>query len=681
MKTKLLQLLFILLLSQYGYSQKKVAIPFEIGTNGQKFTLTADKTNSSYTFVLEEGGNATSKKEFSMQTLSEDNFVFLFTGNIRKIDLTITSENADKKAKELYSIITNNNKVQPTLVAEYDYKNHIYNTDELRPKHKQPVVFKIININKLAHDILITENDVKIKDKYLDPDAEAAATIINQTKPPEEITSETTTLQIEAPDQLVKKFTDPKPTESTKSSAEKMLTDINANKSELQNKKNETERKITELFKIETDVAALENNKRQVQATDVSYDKKIADFETEIASKKALKPDSENELNNLQMEINNLSSKIEKQEIDLIVYNNSLINFRLLLSKINDKFHDVQMNLGNINRINTAYNNYINFIIVPTLTKEQYALYAEKICIVLKLDKRNEYYRYITEFETVYAQFNQQYDSFFNSDAYYKIIHEDQDATYSKLVKLNLENLKKEVERIHKIVNPSELRTKLHNVELFDNVLSGDNAFTVYSDPIQPFEDYLEFKVKISQNKNLGTSVLKEQDKVFTYTEYVRQSVRWDFSVGTVFDFGIKNQEFEIKKNETENTSKYQIIENNSTEYTPTIAGLLHTSFRSNSTFAFGISLGASVDVTQLNFSSLFPGVSLLIGKREKLIFTVGPALKRVKQLKAIYQTNTDYTEQLQAENVTSQQFKTGWFVGLSWNLTNEQKSKIIPKQ
>ncbi|MCA6423918.1 MAG: hypothetical protein IM568_14055 [Flavobacterium sp.] len=677
MRTKLIQLAFILFLTQYGYTQKKAEIPFEIGANGEKYLLKTDKSNSGYKFVLEQENNATSKKEFSMQMLSEDNFIFLFTGNLIKINSKISPAIANDKAKELYSIITNNNKDQPTLVAEYDYQKHVYSSDELKPKHKQPVVFKIININKLAHDILITENDVKIKDEYLDADTEAAATIISQTKPTEEITSETSTMQIEAPKKLVDDSKEK--TKLKNSDIEKLQNSINADKIKLQNKKNETERKITELFTIETDVAALENNKRLLQSNDKSYDKKIADFDANIATKNDLKPALNININELKKDVTELSLEIEKQEIELMRNNNNLINFKLLLSKINEKFNDIQMSLVNINRINAAYSNYINFIIIPTLTKDQYARYAEKICIVLKLDKRNEYYGYINEFEREYAQFNQQYNALFNSDVYYDVIHLDDNSAYSKLVKLNLENLKKEVERIHKVVNITELRTKLHNVELFDNVLSSDNAFTVYSDPIQPFEDYLEFKVKISQNKNLGTSVLKEQDKVFTYTEYVRQSVRWDFSVGTVFDFGIKNQEYEIKKNES--TSKYQIIENNSSEYTPTIAGLLHTSFRSNNMFAFGLSLGASIDLTNLNLNSFFPGVSLLIGKREKVIFTVGPAFKRVNQLKAIYQTNTDYTEQLQTENVTSMQFKTGWFAGISWNLTNKQKSKMIPQK
>jgi hypothetical protein len=595
-----------------------------------------------------------------------------------------TKEQIDKIKYAFIDSIKNSKKPkqpkQPTLVAVYDYLNNPkpgFITDELRPKHKQPVVLKIININKLAHNVLITENDVKIKDDYLDTDTEAAKTILDQTKPAELITSDTKSLNTEAPKEVVER--NDKNIQDIKGNIQSLQILIEFNKRKLWQVKEKLELNKTELATLESDLEKYNNSKRIESINEVPDQSKIVQLEKEINTKKKSISDLKIVKGELNDEVYYLNLKIEGAEIQLMTNNDNLKNFKLYLSKINEKFHDIQMNLVNINRINGAYTNYINFIIIPTLTKKQYADYASKICTIVDLEKRKEYYGYIKEFETTYVQFNQQYDSFFNSDAYYDIIHLDQNTSYSKLVKLNLENLKIEVERIYKIVNTTELRTKLHNVELFDNVLSGDNAFIVYSDPIQSFQDYLEFKVKITQNKNLGTSILTEQDKEFTYTEYVRQSVRWDFSVGTVYDFGIKNQEYEIKKNEA--TSKYQIVENNSTEYTPTIAGLLHTSFRSNSMFAFGFSLGASIDLTKLNFNSFFPGVSLLIGKKQKLIFTVGPALKRVNQLKAIYDTNTDYTEQLQTENVTSSQFKTGWFAAISWNLTNAQKSKIIPQK
>lgn len=93
--------------------------------------------------------------------------------------------------------------------------------------------------------------------------------------------------------------------------------------------------------------------------------------------------------------------------------------------------------------------------------------------------------------------------------------------------------------------------------------------------------------------------------------------------------------------------------------------------------FAFGFSLGASIDLTSLNLNSFFPGISLLIGKKEKTIFTVGPAFKKVNQIKSIYDTNTIYDTSIQVADITSEQFKIGWFVGISYNLTSKQKSKI----
>ena len=124
-------------------------------------------------------------------------------------------------------------------------------------------------------------------------------------------------------------------------------------------------------------------------------------------------------------------------------------------------------------------------------------------------------------------------------------------------------------------------------------------------------------------------------------------------------------------------TFKFEIIENNNSNYTPTIAGIIHTSFRSNSMFAFGLSLGVSINVTELNFNSFFPGVSLLIGKREKMVFTVGPAFKRVNQLKSIYKDAMILDEKIQLTELTSPQFKIGYFFGITYNLTSKQKSKI----
>lgn len=68
------------------------------------------------------------------------------------------------------------------------------------------------------------------------------------------------------------------------------------------------------------------------------------------------------------------------------------------------------------------------------------------------------------------------------------------------------------------------------------------------SNPVQLYRDYIEFKVKIKQNNELGSSVIKENDKDYTYIEYVRQGVRWDLSVGPLCDFGIKIKNTKYKR-------------------------------------------------------------------------------------------------------------------------------------
>lgn len=363
---------------------------------------------------------------------------------------------------------------------------------------------------------------------------------------------------------------------------------------------------------------------------------------------------------------------IIEYEFQLSLISNDIDNFKNQIIKLTQIYNQYLRNLQDINSINAAYNSYIDYIINPNLTHEQYSKDAKNICAILQLNKIGEYYSEIKKFDERYSNFIDNYNLIINDGIFQEIASTDE--SYSKLVKAKYDLMKKDVENIYKKVDISGLRKKLNNSEIINNVLSLEKSYDVISNPVQPLEDYLEFKVKIKQSRDLGNSILKNVDKDFIYMEYVRQGVRWDVSVGTVFDFGIKNQEFEVKKLMD---NSYEIIPNNNSDYTPTIAGLLHTSFRTNSMFAFGFSLGVSINVIDLNFNSFFPGMSLLIGKREKIVFTIGPAFKKVNQIKRIYEDNRTLASPIQIEDITSEQFKIGCFFGISYNLTTKQKSKI----
>lgn len=582
-------------------------------------------------------------------------------------DLKTSFNSSEKKLsqaqKTLDSIKTIYN--PPTLVVEYDFQTGTYTNAKLKPKHNQPVVLKIININKFANFVKIENNDVKISN-HLEPDETEAKAALENNKPSEAIIPKALGVSVPIPENVINMAKKTEKDQIDKSNIASQSSLETKNIAFLDNiAEKELELKINEFDLKKANDAIEEANKKL----------EVMNIDSLKSSYYKLKQDNIT----IQNELDNLNYERLKNQNELDKYGDFSRNFKNKTNKLTEKYIAFNSCLVNINRINAAYSSYIDFVINSNLTKIQYRDGATNICAILNYDKRTDYYIYVKDFEKKYSEFLSQYNETFNIDLFYEIIKIDE--SYANLVKLKFDNVKTEVEATNTLVNTSELRKKLNNVELIDHVLKQDNAFEVVSNPIQPLEDYIEFKVKITPNKDLGTSIIKQQvAKDFTYTEYVRQGVRWDFSVGTVFDFGIKNQEYEVKEGlSTDPTPKtiYNIVENNTSQYTPTIAGLLHTSFRSNSMFAFGFSLGASIDLTSLNLNSFFPGISLLIGKKEKTIFTVGPAFKKVNQIKSIYDTNTIYDTSIQVADITSEQFKIGWFVGISYNLTSKQKSKI----
>ncbi|MEN9910371.1 MAG: hypothetical protein RLZZ540_3530 [Bacteroidota bacterium] len=565
----------------------------------------------------------------------------------------------------------------PTLIVKYDFQMGAYITGKLKPKHNQPVVLKIININKFANFVEIVNNDVKISNN-LESDEEQVKAILENNKPSEEIIPKILNTEVTVSTKSGSNVTPPKDKISFNTALEEKIKKLVEQKSTQESLFNASSITIIDnqkALKTAKDNCEEESNKlkntQEESKTEIETNLKQLKQKLDEAEKKLLA--SEKNREDIQKKIDGINYEMNSIQKQLDIYGNISENFTKRTQKLLENYNNIQNCLIDVNRINAAYNNYVDFVINPNLTNSQYVNDLPKICIILDKDRTSEYQSFIKTYEKTYRTFITEYSDTFNSDLFYEITKNDK--TYADLVKLKFDNVKIEVETINTLVNTSELRKKLNNVELIDHVLKQENAFEVVSNPIQPLEDYIEFKVKITPNKDLGISVIKQQvPKYFTYTEYVKGGVRWDFSAGTVFDFGIKNQEYEVK---AITSSTYKIVENNTSQYTPTIAGLLHTSFRSNSMFAFGFSLGASIDLTSLNLNSFFPGISLLIGKKEKTIFTVGPAFKKVKQIKSIYDTNTTYDTQIAITDITSEQFKIGWFVGISYNLTNKQKSKI----
>jgi hypothetical protein len=165
--------------------------------------------------------------------------------------------------------------------------------------------------------------------------------------------------------------------------------------------------------------------------------------------------------------------------------------------------------------------------------------------------------------------------------------------------------------------------------------------------------------------------------------EYTRGGVRFDFSTGVVFNFGGNNNEYEIKDvfavEDGANVNKKEIVLTSKNDFTPMLSGMFHTSFRRSGMWAIGLTLGASLNVETFQLNSLFPGVSILIGKKQKFILTAGPSFRQVDVLKDNYETDTLYPigDFSDTSQLTSKQFKIGGFFGITYNLTQKQRGKF----
>nr|WP_315197695.1 hypothetical protein [uncultured Flavobacterium sp.] len=156
-----------------------------------------------------------------------------------------------------------------TLIAVYDFQTGIYTTDKLKPKHNQPIVLKIINVNKFANLVEITNNDVKISN-HLEPDEVEAKTALENNKLSEAIVTKKLEVEIKTPDRVIKK--------ADSLARKQKKTDITKNLESLEKHKNEL---LTEITKQQT--ALKENNKSLA----------IAGNQIDIDSKKSLAIDEQ----------------------------------------------------------------------------------------------------------------------------------------------------------------------------------------------------------------------------------------------------------------------------------------------------------------------------------------------------------------------------------------------------
>lgn len=368
--------------------------------------------------------------------------------------------------------------------------------------------------------------------------------------------------------------------------------------------------------------------------------------------------------------------------------NKLYVEYKKKLSALSHRF---QIYVYVINKINKSYNNYLEKINTPHLTydiykklyndsneKDETTDFFEKSAI---LNAEKHQGKYVTLNE--YLECKIGFKDFLNSKEIQDIIlalDKTGDKIASENIKKEIDEWKTYITKTDEDINNMNLHQKLNYVEIVNRILLSRGSYEYISEPIQAYGDYLSFDVDIKEKKKINDEyVIFNSNKKFSYKEFVTGGMRLDFGVGISLDFGYKDQNYSI--NEDNLGNKY-LLKSTQNDYNPKLVGLLHASKRSSTNTAFGFSLGTALDVANFDISSIYLGPSLLWGRSNKIIFTVGPSFNKIKEL------NPEFQKYINQEALPSNfnlddtkyvnNYKIGFFFAITYNLTNAQRKNFL---
>jgi hypothetical protein len=571
----------------------------------------------------------------------------------KEIDSTLSKRNTD--LAELNKL----NKSDTIKTILYDFKTKKYLNSNIRPIVGEPLIFKIQNINRLAYNINIKSDDVAIADEYFNPVIQNAIKNEEQTQVSKEIQQ---VKIISKPNLQTNNLINPKIDIISFKDAKKNI--------------QEYEQKI----KIKEDsIYLIENSIKNstIKISDLDQKKKISSlFEENQTIKDANIQEIELQKTNLNNQITTANTLKTKLFIDLdklkkeyqtkLVENSELYNLSMTFKNLNDSYYHLSKLSQELATIEKKYLDFRRSALNPLLDKD---LYEKDLNSFRFVNEIEIYEKQISDTELNYLKFYNDYNSAMSD---WNLLDKLTPDT-REIIRDRYQSIKFAVDELTQAINTKDLSSKLRRAKAINSVLKNNKAYEMSSSPIQPLEDYVTFEIEI-KNRDDQSQYEYNDERKFTYMEYTQGGVRFDFSTGVVFDFGNQPTTYQLTDADVNNNK--QIIGTSKNDFTPTLAGMFHTSFRRNGMWAFGLTLGASLNIETFQLNSLFPGISLLIGKKQKFVFTTGPAFKQVETLKSNYETDTPYNEASlpSSSDLTSKQFKIGYFVGITYNLTKEQK-------
>ena len=168
----------------------------------------------------------------------------------------------------------------------------------------------------------------------------------------------------------------------------------------------------------------------------------------------------------------------------------------------------------------------------------------------------------------------------------------------------------------------------------------------------------------------------------FDYSVPVKGNFKVNFSVGAAFMFGgLKEKDYHFDtplESLPNDDSSVKIIEKKgANNFMPAIAAYVHGYIKLGGWFTPALTVGLSTNPNDLTNASYFAGLSMICGQQSRLIFTLGRAASSINVIKPKYDINKSYSKKdflnIQESDLVKKGFKSGWFFGVSYNISNNR--------
>jgi hypothetical protein len=235
--------------------------------------------------------------------------------------------------------------------------------------------------------------------------------------------------------------------------------------------------------------------------------------------------------------------------------------------------------------------------------------------------------------------------------------------------------LMNKVDKSFSTIENENILSSYSDVIFLSTELTNKKNFTAEAPPVQADGDFIKYSVTISPSPTNSLGSYKSPSN-FDFEIPVKGGLKVDFSVGPTFSFGsnAKDEKFYTEPSTTEGNLILRERENNNI-VSPGLAAMMHFYRRSGSDFSWGgmFGVGAGFQSVEDADISFYTGISLVLGKRQKVMINFGGSFLSVERIKNNeFQTDNEYTvEGFDLSNVTESVIKGSFFLSLSYNLTN----------